>query len=207
MSHSWPLVQMERFDACVEFHTLYEYCGCKFEELKHNELHHGIKKICHFVQPHYARIPEECDKYKTHPFSSGSQGTRIYKAIHIDAKAEQHVLLTPNKVEEKEDTRQDRLGTWIWEVAKHEFFKNAFREEQNALANFEAKQCNMRVEEDINDLHFDDRALVYDYRERYCELLSRNPARIWRSAAFVDVVVDPSRRDYLVTTPSTMHRT
>jgi len=31
----------------------------------------------------------------------------------------------------------------------------------------------MRVEEDINDLHFDDRALVYDYRERYCELLSK----------------------------------
>ena len=92
MSHSWPLVQMERFDACVEFHTLYEYCGCKFEELKHNELHHGIKKICHFVQPHYARIPEE---------------------------------------------------------------------------------CNMRAEEDINDLNFDDRALVYDYRERYCELLSK----------------------------------
>jgi len=92
---------MERFDACVEFHTLYEYCGCKFEELKHNELHHGIKKICHFVQPHYTRIPEECVKYKTHPFSPGRQGTRIYKAIHIDVKAEQHVLLTPNKVEEK----------------------------------------------------------------------------------------------------------
>jgi hypothetical protein len=74
---------MERLDACVEFHALYEYCGCKFEELKHNELHQGMKKICHFVQPHYVIVQEKCDKCKTHPFSPGRQGTRIYKAIHI----------------------------------------------------------------------------------------------------------------------------
>lgn len=92
----------------------------------------------------------------------------------MDALAEKREQYMQKRAELKEDARQRRLDRWTAEIAKYELFQKAYRAEQAAIAAFQESLRGHRIQEESNTaLHPDDRVVVYDYKEEYCELLSQ----------------------------------
>jgi len=163
---------LEHYESCVEFLYLYEGCGDIVKELVHLKELGGHSK-CLLVQSFCIILPGKCD-------SCAKRGLLRTESIHKVSKAVGPKPLTnalgrsiQKKAGLNEEVRQFRLERFRSEIKKYEDFVTAFKKELEEENAYSKKLAAARVKEKQEYVDPEDRAVVYDAKKQYCELLSK----------------------------------